>query len=83
MQGVVFSENDNNGTVTSSPSRFDVINCFTLVSKSPPAQGTSKPSFQIRHCSPTVNEISDYIEVVFFRWFKPFAVVENKPVILW
>jgi hypothetical protein len=38
--------------------------------------------FQIGLCSPTINEILDYFEVVFFPWFKAFAIVENKLVVL-
>jgi predicted ATP-grasp superfamily ATP-dependent carboligase len=38
--------------------------------------------FQIRLCSPLVNEISDCFEVVFRPWFKTFAIVENKPIVL-
>jgi hypothetical protein len=38
--------------------------------------------FRSRHVPPTINEISDYFKVVFVPWFKTFAVVENKPVIL-
>jgi hypothetical protein len=37
--------------------------------------------FQSRHVPPTVDEISDYFEVVFFPWFKTFAVM-NKLVVL-
>jgi hypothetical protein len=38
---------------------------------------------QIRHLSPAFDELLHYIDVVFFAWFKPFAIVQNKPVVLW
>jgi hypothetical protein len=38
--------------------------------------------FRGSHVLPTVNEISDYFEVVFFSWFKTFAIMENKLVVL-
>jgi hypothetical protein len=38
--------------------------------------------FQIRHQSPTSDEVLHCIDVVFFAWFKTFAIVENKFVVL-
>jgi hypothetical protein len=38
--------------------------------------------FQTGHLSPTINETSDYFEVDFFSWFKTFAIVEDKLVVL-
>jgi hypothetical protein len=41
-----------------------------------------QPVFQIRHLSPALEELLHYIDIVFFAWFKTFAIVENKPVVL-
>jgi hypothetical protein len=42
-----------------------------------------QPLLQIRHVSPAFNELPYYIDIVFFACFKTFAIVENKPVVLW
>jgi hypothetical protein len=38
---------------------------------------------QIRHLSPAFDEFQHYVDAVFFAWVKTFALVENKPVVLW
>jgi hypothetical protein len=42
-----------------------------------------QPLSQIRHVYPAFDELLHYIDVVLVAWFKTFAIVENKLVILW